>query len=102
MLSFLPGFLLLPISFSLFALNLAFWGIVVTPLGILKLLLDLQAREGVAYLFITHDLATVRAIADRIAVMYRGEILDIVDSKVTREELGLLMAGVTSAKAGAE
>ncbi|MGB8813547.1 MAG: ABC transporter ATP-binding protein [Paracoccaceae bacterium] len=43
--------------------------------GILKLLLALQAREGVAYLFITHDLATVRAIADRIAVMYRGEVV---------------------------
>ncbi|MCX7286701.1 MAG: ABC transporter ATP-binding protein, partial [Rhodobacterales bacterium] len=42
--------------------------------GILKLLLDLQAREGVAYLFITHDLATVKAIADRIAVMYKGEV----------------------------
>ena len=43
--------------------------------GILKLLLDLQAEEGVAYLFITHDLATVRAIADRIAVMYRGKVV---------------------------
>ena len=43
--------------------------------GILKLLLDLQAREGVAYLFITHDLATVRAIADKIAVMYRGAVV---------------------------
>jgi peptide/nickel transport system ATP-binding protein len=43
--------------------------------GILKLLLNLQAQEGVAYLFITHDLATVRAIADRIAVMYRGEVV---------------------------
>jgi peptide/nickel transport system ATP-binding protein len=43
--------------------------------GILKLLLDLQAREGVAYLFITHDLATVRAIADRIAVMYKGQVV---------------------------
>jgi peptide/nickel transport system ATP-binding protein len=43
--------------------------------GILKLLLDLQAREGVAYLFITHDLATVRAIADRIAVMYKGRVV---------------------------
>ncbi len=43
--------------------------------GILKLLLSLQAREGVAYLFITHDLATVRAIADKIAVMYRGEVV---------------------------
>jgi simple sugar transport system ATP-binding protein len=44
----------------------------------------------------------VIALADRIAVMYRGEILDIVDSNVSREELGLLMAGVTSAKAGAK
>ena len=43
--------------------------------GILKLLLNLQAQEGVAYLFITHDLATVRAIADRIAVMYRGQVV---------------------------
>lgn len=42
--------------------------------GILKLLLNLQAAEGVAYLFITHDLATVRAIADRIAVMYKGQV----------------------------
>ena len=43
--------------------------------GILKLLLALQERENVAYLFITHDLATVRAIADSIAVMYRGEVV---------------------------
>ena len=43
--------------------------------GILKLLLDLQKIENVAYLFITHDLATVRAIADSIAVMYQGEVV---------------------------
>ena len=43
--------------------------------GILRLLLDLQAREGVAYLFITHDLATVRAIADSIAVMHQGRVV---------------------------
>jgi peptide/nickel transport system ATP-binding protein len=43
--------------------------------GILKLLLDLQAKEGVAYLFITHDLATVKAIADRIAVMFKGQVV---------------------------
>ncbi len=43
--------------------------------GILKLLLNLQAVEHVAYLFITHDLATVKAIADSIAVMYRGEVV---------------------------
>ncbi len=43
--------------------------------GILKLLLDLQKHENVAYLFITHDLATVKSIADSIAVMYRGEVV---------------------------
>ncbi|MEL7513120.1 MAG: ABC transporter ATP-binding protein [Pseudomonadota bacterium] len=43
--------------------------------GILKLLLDLQRIEDVAYLFITHDLATVRAIADSIAVMYQGQVV---------------------------
>ena len=43
--------------------------------GILKLLLNLQATEDVAYLFITHDLATVRAIADSIAVMYQGRVV---------------------------
>jgi len=42
--------------------------------GILKLLLDLQKVEDVAYLFITHDLATVKAIADSIAVMYQGRV----------------------------
>ena len=41
--------------------------------GILKLLLRLQKETNVSYLFITHDLATVQAIADSIAVMYRGE-----------------------------
>ncbi len=43
--------------------------------GILRLLLDLQKAEDVAYLFITHDIATVRAIADSIAVMYRGRVV---------------------------
>ncbi|MER9645265.1 ABC transporter ATP-binding protein [Mesorhizobium sp. M0239] len=43
--------------------------------GILKLLLRLQKIEDVAYLFITHDLATVKAIADSIAVMYRGRVV---------------------------
>ncbi|WP_192966105.1 ABC transporter ATP-binding protein [Phycobacter azelaicus] len=42
--------------------------------GILKLLLNLQKIENVAYLFITHDLATVRAISDNIAVMYQGRV----------------------------
>ncbi|MDE0209362.1 MAG: ATP-binding cassette domain-containing protein, partial [Boseongicola sp.] len=43
--------------------------------GILKLLLNLQTEEGVAYMFITHDLATVEAISDSIAVMYQGQLV---------------------------
>jgi len=43
--------------------------------GILKLLMDLQEKSNVAYLFITHDLATVRAISDTIAVMYQGQLV---------------------------
>ncbi|MEE9427942.1 MAG: ABC transporter ATP-binding protein [Paracoccaceae bacterium] len=43
--------------------------------GILKLLLRLQKQEDVAYLFITHDLATVKAIADSIAVMFQGKLV---------------------------
>jgi peptide/nickel transport system ATP-binding protein len=43
--------------------------------GILKLLMDLQKETGVSYLFITHDIATVRAIADSIAVMYMGKVV---------------------------
>jgi len=45
--------------------------------AILNLLVDLQAQEGVSYVFISHDLAVVRYVADRIAVMYLGEIVDI-------------------------
>ena len=45
--------------------------------AILNLLVDLQAREGVSYVFISHDLAVVRYIADRIGVMYLGQLMDI-------------------------
>jgi peptide/nickel transport system ATP-binding protein len=45
--------------------------------SILALLRALQDRHGVAYLFISHDLAVVRWIAHRVAVMYAGEICEI-------------------------
>ena len=43
--------------------------------GILKLLLRLQKESDLSYLFITHDIATVRAISDSIAVMYQGRVV---------------------------
>ncbi|WP_375261161.1 ABC transporter ATP-binding protein [Palleronia sp.] len=42
--------------------------------GILKLLMKLQKQTGVSYIFITHDIAIVRAIADSVAVMLNGQL----------------------------
>ena len=53
-----------------------------------------ERDAGRAVLLFSTELDEVVALADRIAVMYAGKILAIVDATVSREELGLLMAGV--------
>jgi len=44
---------------------------------ILNLLRDLQARLRLTYLFISHDMSVIRYMADRVAVMYRGQIVEV-------------------------
>jgi len=49
---------------------------------ILNLLRELQVRLGLTYLFIAHDLAAVRHVSDRTAVMYLGKIVEVAASKL--------------------
>jgi peptide/nickel transport system ATP-binding protein len=48
---------------------------------ILNLLLDLQQKYGLTYLFIAHDLAVVRHISDRVGVMYLGRLAELAPSQ---------------------
>jgi peptide/nickel transport system ATP-binding protein len=47
---------------------------------LLDLLAELRERTGVSYLFISHDLAVVRQVADRIGVLYDGELVEVKDA----------------------
>ena len=54
---------------------------VTTQARVLTLFKELQEATGVAYLFISHDLGVVNDISDRIAVLYRGEIVEIGEAQ---------------------
>lgn len=73
--------------------------------GILRLLIRLQKEFGVSYIFITHDLATVRAIADEVVVMKNGRIVesgpkDEVFTPPHHDYTDLLLASVPEMDAG--
>ena len=51
--------------------------------------------EGTGVLLVSSELDEILALSDRIAVMYKGQIMDVLDAKnASKENLGLLMAGI--------
>ena len=57
-----------------------------TQSTVLDLLIDLQRDTGVSYLFVSHDLGVVRRICHRVAVLYRGNLVEVGDGeRVTRD-----------------
>ena len=67
---------------------------------VVNLLMDLQARLGVAYLFISHDMAVVERVAHRVAVMYLGQIVEIGPRQAVFERSAACLHA-TAARGGA-
>ncbi len=61
-----------------------------------------ERDRGTAVLLVSTELDEVLALADRIAVMYRGRLTGVVDPTTPRDAIGLLMAGVTSGSGRAD
>ena len=73
--------------------------------GVLRLLMRLQRENNVSYLFITHDISTVRAIADEVAVMHNGLAIavgakDVVLNPPFDDYSAMLLSSVPEMRAG--
>ena len=56
-------------------------GEIITSIGMLDLLKSLKDDFGTTYIFVSHDLAVVKAISDRVAVLYQGRLCEIGPKK---------------------
>jgi oligopeptide/dipeptide ABC transporter ATP-binding protein len=48
---------------------------------ILNLMMDIKERDGLAYMFVSHDLSVVKYVSDRVGVMYLGKIMEVAEKK---------------------
>ncbi len=69
----------------------------VVGVAVLDLLAELRARLGLAMVFISHDLATVRSMADDIAIMYAGSVVQLAGRAATASGIGHPYAGLLAA-----
>jgi simple sugar transport system ATP-binding protein len=58
-----------------------------------------ERDHGTAVLIVSTELDEIAALADRVAVMYRGKVVGVVPSDTPRDELGLMMAGASKSDA---
>lgn len=76
-------------------------------IGVLNLMRELKRERGIAYLFITHDLASAGYFADRVFVMYAGTVVETLDAKTLEDDAEhpytkLLLSAVPDPRGGIE